>query len=138
MLCSITWGWFSGKSSHCGNHLLYIVLFWSDHWHRYVLNFFVILHLSFVSFDLWFSIMCMGNLSGLFFMWGNGLGCWGCCGSRGCKGFSCILGVSSLLSDIYFVLNVRACRCLLHGFGQFWLQLWWQKSCSAICSAFFF
>ena len=34
MLCSITGGWFSGKSSFCGIHLLYVVLFWSDHWHR--------------------------------------------------------------------------------------------------------
>ena len=48
------------------------MLFWSDHWHRYVLNFFVILYLFFVSFDLWFSMMCMGNLSGLFFMLGVG------------------------------------------------------------------
>ena len=27
MLHSITGGWFSGKSSHCGIHLLYNVLF---------------------------------------------------------------------------------------------------------------
>jgi hypothetical protein len=52
MLCSITEGWFSGKSSHCGIHLLYVMLFWSDHWHRYVLNCLVILYLSFVTFDL--------------------------------------------------------------------------------------
>ena len=74
MLCSITGGWFSGKSSHCVNHLLYTVLFWSDHWHRYVLNFFVILYLSLVSFDLWFNIMWMGNLSGLFFYVGGWVG----------------------------------------------------------------
>ena len=61
----------------------------------------------------------MGNLSGLFFMLGGGLGCWGCCGSGGCKGFSGILGVSSLLSDMYVALSVRACGYLLHGFGQF-------------------
>ena len=119
MLCSITGGWFSGKSSCCGNHLLYVMLFWSDHWHRYVLNSLVILYLSIVVFDLWFSIVCMGNLSGLFFMLGGRLVCWGCCSGGGCRGFSGILGVSSLLSDMYFVLSVRACGCVLHGFGQF-------------------
>jgi hypothetical protein len=75
----------------------------------------------------------MGNLSGLFFILGGGFGC---CGVGGGKGFSCIMGVSSLLSDMYFVFSVRARGCLLQGFGQFWLQLCWQKSCSAICSAF--
>ena len=53
-------------------------------------------------------------------------------------GFSVILGVSSLLTDMYRALSVRACGCVLHVFGQFWLQLWWQNNCSAICSAFFF
>ena len=42
--------------------------------------------------------------------------------------FSCIMGVSSLFADVYRVLSVRACGCLLHGFGQYWLQFWWQKS----------
>ena len=51
MLCSITKGWF-------------VALFLSDHWHRYVLNFFVILYLSFVIFDLWFSMLYMKNLLG--------------------------------------------------------------------------
>jgi hypothetical protein len=52
MLCSITKGWFSGKSSRYGIHLLYVMLFWNDHWHRYVLNCLVILYLCFVTFDL--------------------------------------------------------------------------------------
>ena len=71
MLCSITGSWFSGKNLRCDIHLLYVVLFWSDHWHRVVLKFFVILYLSLVSFELWFSIMWMGNLSGLFFVLGG-------------------------------------------------------------------
>ena len=137
MLCSITRGWFSGKSSYCDIHLLYVVLFWSDHWHRYVLNFFVFLYLSLISFDLWFNIMWMESLSGLFFVLGGGLGCWDCCGSNGCKGFTCILNVSSLFPDIYLAFNVQACGCVLHRFGQFWLQFCWQKSCSAIRSAVF-
>ena len=78
----------------------------------------------------------MGNFSGLFFMLGGGLFCWVCCIGGGCEGFSGILGVS-LLSVMYFGLSVRACECVLHGFIQFWLQLWWQKNCSAICSACF-
>jgi hypothetical protein len=77
----------------------------------------------------------MGNRSGLFFILGGGFGCWGCCGVGGGKGISGIMGVSSLLSDMYLIFSVRACGCLLQGFGQFWLQLWWQKSCSAIFSA---
>ena len=52
MLCSITGGWFSGRCSHCDSHLLYVVLFWSNLWDRYVLNPFVILYLSLVSIDL--------------------------------------------------------------------------------------
>ena len=84
----------------------------------------MILYLSFVTCDLRFSMVCMGNLIGLFFILEGGLGCWGCCGSGGCKEFSGVLGVSSLLSDIYFVLSVRACGCLLQGFEQLWLQLW--------------
>ena len=79
----------------------------------------------------------MGNLSGLFFMAGGGLVCWGCCSGGGCNRFSGIMGVRFLLSDMYFALSVRICGCLLHGIGQFWLQLWWQKSCSAMCSACF-
>ena len=137
MLCSITGGWFSGKSSHCGSHLLYVVLFWSDHWHRYMLIFFVILYLSLVLFDLWFSIMWMENLRGLFFMLGGGLGCWGGCGSSRYNEFSCVLGVSSLFSDIYLAFSVRTYGCLVHGLVQFWLQLCWQKNCSAIRSAVF-
>ena len=101
------------------------------------MNVFVILYLSFVSFDLWLSIICIGNLSGFFIILGGGLGWWGCCGNGGCRGFSCILGVNSLFTDMYCALSVRACGCLLHGFVQCWLQLWWQKSFSAICSAFF-
>ena len=119
MLCSITGGWFIGNRSRCDNHLLYVVLFWVDHWHRYVLNFIVILYLSFISFVLWLSMTCMGNLSGLFFMLGGGLGCSGCCGSSGYRVSSGILGVSSLFSVMYRVLRVRACGCLLHVFGQF-------------------
>jgi hypothetical protein len=61
-------GWFDGNRSFCGSHLLYVVLFWSDHWHRYVLNFLVIIYLSFVTFDLWFSIICIENLNELFCM----------------------------------------------------------------------
>ena len=52
MLCSHTVGWFSGKSSFCGIHLLYVMLSCRDHWHRYVLNSLVILYLSIVMFDL--------------------------------------------------------------------------------------
>jgi hypothetical protein len=81
--------------------------------------------------------MFMGNLSGLFFMLGGGLGCCACCGGVIGRVLSCVLGVRSLLSDVYFVLSVRVYRCLLHGLGQFWLQLGWQNSCSAMCSAFF-
>ena len=83
--------------------------------------FVVILYLSFVSFILCLSMTCIGNFSGLFFMWGGGLGCSGCGGG----GFSGILGVSSLFTDMYCGLSVRACGCLLHEVGQFWLQLWW-------------
>ena len=137
MLCLITRGWFSGKSSPCGSHLLYVVLLWSDHWHRYVLNFLYILYLSLVSFDLWLNILWMGNLSGLFFMLGGGLDCRGCCGVVRCVGFSYTLGVSSLFSDIYLVLSVRVCGCMTQKFRQFWLQLCWQKSCSAIRNADF-
>lgn len=57
----------------------------------------------------------MRNFSGLFFMLGAGLGCSGCDG----EGSSGILGVSSLFTDMYCGLNVQACRCLLHGVGQF-------------------
>jgi hypothetical protein len=49
---------------------MWYCVIWSDHWHRYVLNFLVILYLYLVLFDLWFNIMWMGNLSGLFFMLG--------------------------------------------------------------------
>ena len=92
-----------------------------DHWHRYVLVFIVILYLSFVSIDLCFSIVCMENFSGLFFILGGGLGCTSCVGG----GSSGTLGVSSLFTDMYCGLSVRACGCLLHEVGQFWLQLWW-------------
>ena len=61
--------------------------------------------------------MWMGNLSGFFSMLAGGLGCWGCCGSGGCKGFACILGVSSLFPDIYLALSMRICGFLLHRFG---------------------
>ena len=88
-----------------------------------MLNSLVILHLSNVMFDLWFSIVCMENFSGLFFMLDGELVCWGCCRGGGCIGFSVILGISSLLSDMYLALSVRACGCVLHIFGQFWLQL---------------
>jgi hypothetical protein len=50
---------------------------------------------------------------------GGGLGCWGCCGSGGYMGFTGILGVRSMLSDMYFVLSVRAWGCLLQGLGSF-------------------
>ena len=39
MLCSITGGRVIGNRSPYGSHLLYIMLFWSDYWHRYELNF---------------------------------------------------------------------------------------------------
>lgn len=65
----------------------------------------------------------MGNLIGLFFILGGGLGFWGCCGIGRCEGFVGIRGVSYVLFDIYLVLSVRACGCLLHMFMQFWLQL---------------
>ena len=71
---------------------------------------------------------------GYFFMLGGGLGC---CGSGRCNVFSCMLGVSSLFSYMYVGFSVRTCGCLLHGFGQFWVQLCWQKSCSAIHRAVF-
>ena len=60
-------------------------------------NCFVILYLSFVVFDLWLSILYIGNLMGLFFMLEGGFGCWGCCGCGGCKGLSEILGSNSLI-----------------------------------------
>ena len=88
-----------------------------------MLNRLVILYLSFVTFDLCSSIVCMGNLSGLFFILRGGFGCWGCCGVDGVKRFSGIMGVSFMLFDMYFVFSVRARGCLLQGFGQFWLQL---------------
>ena len=78
-----------------------------------------------------------GKIAWIVFYVRGGLGCWGCCGSGGCRGVSNIVGVSSLFSDMYCVLSVRACECLLHGIGQFGLQLGWQKSFSAICNAFF-
>ena len=53
----------------------------------------------------------------------GGLGCSGCCGSVGCMGSSGVMGVSSLFSEMYRVLSVRACGCVLHGVGQFWFQL---------------
>lgn len=67
-------------------------------------------------------MVCIGYRIRLFFMLEGILGCCICCGG-GCKGLSSILGVSSLLFDMYFVLSVRICGCLLHGLGQFWLQL---------------
>ena len=39
---------------------------------------------------------------------------------------------------IYLALRVRACGCVIHEFGQFWLQFCGQKNCSAIYSAIFF
>ena len=71
MLCLITKGWFSGNSSLCGIHLLYVVWFWSVHWHRYVLYFFVILYLSFVSFVLWFIIVMYGKFYWVVFYVGR-------------------------------------------------------------------
>ena len=68
MLCVMTVGWLKGKSSFCGIHLLYVILFSRVHWHKYVLYFFVILYLSFEMFVLWSNIMLMPNLMGLFFM----------------------------------------------------------------------
>lgn len=74
---------------------MYVWLFWDVHWHRYVLYFFVILCLSVILFALWSSMFWMGNLSGLFFMFGGGVGCCGCCGTGGCKGGVGNRGVSS-------------------------------------------
>ncbi len=88
-----------------------------------MLYFLVILYLSFVLFDLCFSILCMGNPSGLFLMLGGGFGCCICCGNGGCRGFSGIMGVNSRLSEMYLALSVRICGCLLHGIEQSWLQL---------------
>ena len=62
------------------------MLFWVDHWHRYVWDCFVILYLSFVVFDLWLNILYMGNLMGLFLTLEGGFGCWGCCGCVGYEG----------------------------------------------------
>jgi hypothetical protein len=73
-----------------------------------VLNFLVILYLSLVSFDLWFNIMWMGNLSGLFFMLGGGLGCWGCYGSGGYKGFL----HSGCYFSIFLYISCFECTCL--------------------------
>ena len=92
MLCSITRGWLNDKSSCCGIHLLYVILFCNDHWHRYVLYFFVSLYLSCVSFSLWFSVACMGNLLRLFIILGGGFGCRG---NSGCSGPSDYFGVSA-------------------------------------------
>lgn len=115
MWCSITRGWFIGNRSRCDSHWLYVVWFWVIHWHKYVLVFTVILFLSLVSFVVCFSITCMGNCIGLFFMLGGGFGCSGCDGGI----FSVIPGVISLFIDMYCVLSVRACGCLLHGVRQF-------------------
>lgn len=76
------------------------MLFWVVHSHRYELYCFVILYLSFVVFDLWLSILYIGNLMGLFLMLEGGFGCWGCCGVG--KGLSEIMGSLSLLSVVYF------------------------------------
>ena len=86
------------------------------------MSFFDILHLSFVSFDLWFSIMCLGNLIRLFmyvegWIWLLGLLWWWC------EELFDILGINYLLSNTYLSWNVRACGWLLHGLGQFWLLL---------------
>ena len=118
MLCSITGGSLSGKSVRCGIHLLYVMLFCTDHWHRYVLYLRVILYLSFVSFDLWFSMLCMGNCSGLFITLGGGCVCCICLGSGVIAGFSIVLGVNVWLFVIYLAFSVRGCGCILHGFGQ--------------------
>ena len=88
-------------------------------------NFLVILYISFVSLVSWFNILCMENLIGLFFTCRGGLGCWDCCGRGGCRGFIGILGVKSLLSDMYCILSVRAWGWLSHVVGPFWLQLGW-------------
>ena len=62
-----------------------------------MLFFLVFLYLFLISFDLLFSIECVGNLTGLGFYIGGGFGCWDCGSIGGCKGFSVILGVNSLL-----------------------------------------
>ena len=71
----------------------------------YVSYCFIILYLSFVVFDLWLSILYIGNLMGLFFRLAGGLGCcgyWDCCSVSGFEGLSEILGSSVLLSEMCF------------------------------------
>ena len=79
----------------------------------------------------------IGYLSGLFTMLEGGLvGCICCCIDM-FRGFIGILGVIVWLFVIYLVFRVRGGGCMLHTFGQSWLQLGWQKSCSAMFNALF-
>ena len=76
--------------------------------------------MSLVSFDLWFSMVCIGNMSGLFMMLEGGLVRCVCCGSGVVVGFASVLGSSVWLFVINCVLRykVRGCGCLLQGVGQ--------------------
>jgi len=95
MLCATTKGWFSGNSALCGIHLLCIRLLCDDHWQRYIVYLTVILYLSIVTICLWFSMLFMGNFSGLLRMWVGGLSSCGCCGSELLRGLVSDLGFSN-------------------------------------------
>lgn len=56
-------------------HVVYVRLFGSDHWHRYVSYFLVILYLSWVLMVLWKRILVIGNWWGLCLMCAGGGGC---------------------------------------------------------------
>lgn len=51
------------------------------------------------------------------------VGCCVSCGSNVCMGLSDMLGINSLLSNMYFVLSVRLCGWSLDWLGQFVVQL---------------
>lgn len=61
MLCSITKGWLDEKNLCWGNHLLYVILFYNVHWHRYMLYFFCNLIFFLSLYNSWFSLVFMKN-----------------------------------------------------------------------------
>jgi len=58
-------GELKGKKSLCFIHLLYVILFGSDHWHRYVSYVLEILYISLAFLVLWDVMEVMGNSNGL-------------------------------------------------------------------------
>ena len=79
-------------------------------------------------------MICIENLLWLFSTFVGGGECWGCCAIEGCTRLSIILGCNVLFSEMYCVLSVLDFMWLVHGVGQFWLQVGLQNNCVAIFS----